>query len=46
MKVAEKHNPNRLIHYDVKSTLTFRFQQPSSELGYKNSLYSDGCFLK
>ena len=22
MKVAEKHNPNRWIYYDVKSTLT------------------------
>ena len=26
MKVAEKHNPNRCIYYDLKSTLTFRFQ--------------------
>ena len=26
MKVAEKQNPNRWIYYDVKSTLTFRFQ--------------------
>ena len=47
MKVAEKkHNPNRWIYYDVKSTLTFRFQSPSSGLGYQNSSHSDGCLLR
>ena len=35
MKVVQKHNQNRWIYYDVKSTLTFRFQLPSSGFDIK-----------
>ena len=32
MKVAEKHNPNRWIYYDLKSTLTFRFHHQDLDI--------------
>ena len=35
------HNPNREIYYDVKSTLTFRFHQPSSIDIYFHTVFSE-----
>ena len=46
MKMAEKHNPNKWIYYDVKSTLNVSVSVTILRTWVLDSSHSDGCLLR